>query len=248
MASASIQQQSIEKQALDRALAELQATAANFAASCIQDSRVRAQYVQDIHAVSREFGDLIASGKMSAKEAAERVNVLRNQIMDLSRMRSSPTGRAYATRLKLKGKALEELMETYGKRLFGKSFSALSEGEQAAVYAEIVAAGGRADPGIVAMAESLGRIGKRLLLVSLAIAAYEIAAADDKPREIARQGLLAGTGIAGGYAVGAGAVATGVCAATAPVCVGVAALVGGILFAFGADLAFDSIYPKPVGR
>lgn len=237
-----------DRLALQRALTGLQASASNFAATCIRDFRVRAQYAKDIQAVSREFADAVRTGRLSAKAAAEQVNTLRNQIMDLTRLRSSPTGRAYAMRLKQQGKTLGELAEKYAVRLFQKPFSRLSESQQSAVYAEIVVAGGRADPAVMALSRTLGTIGRRLFLVSLAVAAYEIYEAENRPREVARQGVLAGAGVAGGLAGGAGAVAVGACAATAPVCVGVAALVGGLLFAFGADLAFGTIYPRPALR
>jgi hypothetical protein len=238
-------QKSAEQQALDLVLGELQATANNFAATCINDSRVRLQYVRDIQGVSQEFRSAVGAGKLTPRAAAERVNQLRNQIMDLARLRSSATGRAYATRLKQSGKTLGELAEKYAQRLCGKAFGALSESQQTAVYTEIISAGGKADPAVMTISQNLGRIGQRLFLISLAIAIFEIARAENKPREVARQGVLASAGIAGGWAIGAGAVATGACAATAPVCVGVMAVVGGLLFAFGADLAFDTAFPRP---
>ena len=233
---------------LQRALSELQATASNFAASCIRDAGVRAQYARDIHAVSHEFVAEVRAGRLTAKAAAEQVNVLRNRIMDLSRLRSSPTGRAYAMRLKGQGRTLAELTEKYAGRLFRKPFAALSEAQQAAVYFEIVSAGGRADPAVMGLSKTLGKIGRRLFLVALAVAVYEIHEAEDKPREVLRQGMLAGGGVIGGMVGGAGAVAVGVCAATAPVCVGVAALIGGLLFSFGADLGVDTFYPRPATR
>ncbi|WP_341678401.1 hypothetical protein [Niveibacterium sp. SC-1] len=229
---------------LDRALGELQATAANFAAICIKDARVRAQYAHDIQAVSREFTNAVLSDRLSAKAAAEQVNALRNQIMDLARLQSSPLGRAYAAKLKQRGLSLGELAEKYASRLYQRPFSALSESQQAGVYAEIVAAGGRADPSVMALSRTLGVVGRRLFLVSLAVAVYEIHEAEDKPREVARQGVLAGAGLVGGLAGGLGAVATGACAATAPVCVTLATLVGGMLLAFGADVAFGTVYPQ----
>jgi hypothetical protein len=85
-----------------------------------------------------------------------------------------------------------------------------------------------------------------LLFVSLALAAYEVAQANDKPREIARQGALATAGIVGGWAVGNAAVAAGVCAATAPVCVGAMVFAGGLLAAYGADAGFGSLYPRAI--
>lgn len=233
---------------LDTALAELQATASNFAYSCIRDARARAEYLRDIGRVSAEYREAVFAKRMTARQAAEQVQELRNHLMDLARMRSSAIGKAYAQRLKQQGRTMAELTEKYAVKLFGRAFGELDEAKQAAVYVEIVESAGRADPKVVALARKVGKVGQRLFLVSLAVAAYEIYEAEDKPREVARQGVLAGAGVAGGAAAGAAAVGAGVCAATAPVCVGLAALVGGVLFAFGADIAFDSIYPKPAGR
>ncbi|MCW7538419.1 hypothetical protein OOT46_11265 [Aquabacterium sp. A7-Y] len=240
--------QANDQQLLQRALAELHATAANFANVCITDARVRAQYVTDSVAASKEIAQAVQAGKMTAKAGAELAQEMRNEIMELSRLRSSPVGRAYAKKLKLSGKTLGELADKYAKDLFKKAFAELGEAQQARVYTEIVNAAGRPNPSVIAKAKFIGKIGQRLVLVSLAVAIYEIYEAEDKPREIARQSVIAGAGVAGGAAVGAGAVATGVCAATAPVCVGVAVLIGGLLFATGADLTFGTLYPSPTSR
>jgi hypothetical protein len=174
-----------DSEALQRALVELQATAYNFAAACIQESRVRAQYIRDIQAMGREFQDAVRTGRLTPQAAAAEANLLRNQILELSRLRSSPTGKAFAARLKRSGRTMAELTEKYGQNLFKQSFSSLSETQQAAVYAEIVASAGRGDERVIALAQKLGRIGKRVLLISLAVASYEIYAAEDKPREVA---------------------------------------------------------------
>lgn len=239
---------STERLALQKALDALQSTAQNFAASCIRDASVRMQYLRDIAAASAEFRQAVASGSMEASEAAQRVNLLRNQIMEFSRLRSSPTGRAYASSLKREGLTLGALTEKYARKFFQKPFGTLSPEKQARVYLEIVSSAGRPDPRIVELARLLGKVGQRIIFVSLAIATYEIYEAEDKPREISRQGTLAAASIAGGWGAGAGAVSIGVCAATAPVCVGAAALVGGLVSAFGADLLFGTIYPHPAGR
>ena len=230
---------------LQTALDALQATATNFSAMCINDSKVRVQYMRDISAIATEFQQAVQSGRLSPSEAAAGAQKLRNQILELSRLRSSPTGRAYATQLKKHGRTFAELTEKWAQNLFKRPFGALSEAQQASVYLEVIKAAGRADQNVAALARTLGKVGQRLLLVSLAIAVYDISMAEDKPHEVARQGALAAAGVAGGWALGAGAVATGVCVATAPVCVGAAALIGGLLFAFGADLAFGTVYPRP---
>jgi hypothetical protein len=126
--------------------------------------------------------------------------------------------------------------------------SSLGQAEQATVWLRIIEGAGTDRPSASLLAKRLGTVGRRLLLVSVAIGLYEVYEAEDKPREIARQGTLVTAGAVGGWAVGAGAVGIGVCAAAAPVCVGSAALIGGILVAFGSDLAFGTFYPRPVRR
>ena len=229
----------------DRALAELQAAASGFASTCIGDSRVRMQYARDIAAMAEEFKQSVRSGAMSGRDAAAAASRMRNEIMDLSRLRSSATAQAYAAARKKTGKTMVELMEVYAQRLFRVEAAALTEAQQAAVFAELLAAAGRPDQQVMGLARMLGRAGRRVWFVSLAIATYEIAEAEDKPREAVRQGVLIGSGVAGTAMTGTAAVAAGVCAATAPVCIGIAALIGGMLFAFGSDLLLDSIYPRP---
>lgn len=116
------------------------------------------------------------------------------------------------------------------------------EAEQAAVWLRIVERSGTDQTSARVLAKRLGMFGRRLRLVSIAIEVYE---AEDKPREVARQGTMAVVGALGGWAGDSGAVAAGVRAATAPVCVEAVAIVGGILCAFGSDLAFGTIYPRP---
>ncbi len=234
-----------DNRALEDALAGLQATASQVGATCINDARARLQYARDIAAVPNELRAAIDAGRISIREATAQAVAMRNQIMEFARRRSSPTAHAYAMRLKREGRSVSELSEKYAQRLYGSTFSALSEQRQASVFKEIIQATGRPDEGVMRLAGQLGRAGRRLLLVSLAVAVYEVAEADDKPRELARQGALAGAGFIGAWAAGSAAVAVGVCAATAPVCVGAIVFVGGLLATYGADAGLDSLYPRP---
>lgn len=79
-----------DQRAFSAALASLQGTASNFAAHCIQDSRVREQYLRDIQKMSAEFVQAVESGNMSPREAATLASETRNEILDLSRLRNSP--------------------------------------------------------------------------------------------------------------------------------------------------------------
>ena len=233
-----------ERQVLERALAELQATASLFGTACIHDARVRMRYANDIAQTSKELREAVSAGSMSAQDAADRASALRNEIMGLARRRGSPVARAYANQLKSQGRSLPELVEKYAQRLYGQPFASLSAGRQAGVYQQIIRSAGRPDPAVMQLAERVGTAGRRVLLVSLAVAVYEITKSDNKPREVIRQGALIGAGTAGGWAAGAAVLATGVCAATAPVCVTVAALVGSLIAAYGLDTGFGELYPK----
>ncbi|WP_162878130.1 hypothetical protein [Trinickia diaoshuihuensis] len=198
--------------------------------------------------VPTELQAAIDEGRMSVREATARAVEMRNQIMELTRRKSSPTARAYAMRLKREGRSIADLSEKYARRLYKDDFSSLSEQRQASVYKEIIQAAGRPDEAVMRLAGQLDRVGRRLLLVSLAVAVYEVAESDDKPREVVRQGALAGAGLVGGWAAGGAAVAMGVCAATAPVCVGAIVFAGGLLAAYGADAGLDSLYPRAVSK
>ncbi|MFE8102027.1 hypothetical protein RBA71_11065 [Brenneria goodwinii] len=234
-----------DRRAFATALASLQGTAANFAAHCIKEARVREQYLRDIHNMSVEFTQAVNSGAMTPQEASIQANRMRNEILELSRLKSSPVGRAYAKSLKKSGRTMAELAEQYATRLYQTSFTSLSESQQAAVYKEIVQSAGRDRGAATSLAKGLGVAGKRILFVSFAVAAYEIFQAEDKATETLHQGAIATAGIAGGWAAGTGVVAVGACAATAPVCVGVAALIGGVLAAAGTEMLYGTIYTVP---
>nr|WP_131405984.1 hypothetical protein [Pseudescherichia vulneris] len=237
-----------DQRAFSAALASLQGTASNFATHCIQDSRVREQYLRDIQKMSAEFVHAVESGKMTPREAASLASQMRNEILDLSRLRNSPVGRAYAKKLKPSGRTMADLTEHYSTRMFQQSFESLSERQQATVFKEMIQSAGRDRGAVSGIAKTLGVAGKRVLFVSLAIAAYEIYQAEDKTTETLHQGAIATAGIAGGWGAGAAVVATGVCAATAPLCIGVAAIVGGILASAGTDLLFGTMYVLPQER
>ena len=100
---------------LERAIAELQATAYNFATMAISDSRVRLQYERDLKAMATELREAVRSGKMTAREGATVANNLRNGIMDVMRKRTSPVGLGFAKDLKQQGKTLSSLMEHYAQ-------------------------------------------------------------------------------------------------------------------------------------
>jgi len=195
--NASFMQINTDNQVLEEALKAFETQAMNFAIRFIKDSKVRFQYMDKTKALSNEYLLKVQRGQLTACQAANEVNLLRNEIMELARLRSSDIGKARAESLKKTGKTLEGLCEHYAKKKFCKDFVNLTKVQQNEVYKEIIKAAGN-------------------------------------------EGVVIGGGFVGG-AIGGG-VAGCACGPGAPVCVTIGVFVGGLLGAFGADFAFDSIF------
>jgi hypothetical protein len=181
----------------------------------------------------------VRSQRLTPQQAAEQANIVRNELLEATRLQSSDVGRAVAERLKRQGRTLAELQEAYARRLFHKSFAQLTEREQNQIFLEIVRASGRPSQRVTMVARRLGRVGRGLIFVAIAVSAYNIATSEDPAREAARETVGFGAGFAG--SVAGGAVAGLACGPGAPVCVAIGVFVGGALFALGADLTFDQL-------
>ncbi|KMV35376.1 hypothetical protein [Franconibacter pulveris] len=78
--------------------------------------------------------------------------------------------------------------------MFQRFFESLSEGQQAAIFKEMIQSAGRDRGAVSGIAKTLGVAGKRVLFVSFAVAAYEIYQAEDKTTETLHQGAIATAG------------------------------------------------------
>lgn len=224
----------------DEELRQLEVQALNFATRFINDANVRRDYQRQVGRYSNELRAAVNQGQMSARQAAEAAQQMRNQIMEVARLRSSDIGRAAARGLKPEGVGLTQLCERYAQRLFQRPFSALTDAQRNQVFLEIVEASGRTRPSVNAATLRMARLGRGLIVVSVGIAVYNIATAEDRVDAAAREGAVAGGGILGGIAGGAAAGAL-FGAATGPgavVAVPVGVFVGGVLGALGADFAY----------
>src|SRR3954451_20400840 len=132
--------------ALREALGAFESTAANFAARFIPDARVRANYVSQAQAASREIEAQVLSGAKTAEEGARQAAEMRNALLDAGRLNSSDIGRAVAEAEKAAGLSIEQLQAKYAARLFGRKFAELAAAEQDAVFLEIVKGAGRPNP------------------------------------------------------------------------------------------------------
>lgn len=162
------------------------------------------------------------------------------RLMDAMRGQSSEIARAYAVSLKTQGKSLPELESKYAKKLFGRSFNALSETQKGKIWKEIVFSSGRPRMEANQLAKTMGRAGRGFIAVTVAISVYNIATAEDKIVASAKEGAVLGGGLLG--SVAGGAAAGLACGPGAPVCVTVGVFVGGVMFAVGAEITFDSFW------
>lgn len=221
---------------VERALELLEVEAINFAYRFVKDSRARQWYISKTKTFVSEIRAAHASGQLSARQAAEAAHQMRNEVMELARVRSSDMGRAKAKSLKSKGLAFDELVKKYSEQKMGKPFDRLSSKQQQQVMMEIVDAAGRPNPKVSLRAQRLGAAGRGLWVLTFAIAGYNIFTAEDKVEAAKREGVTLGGGVAGG--AGGGAIA-GIW--FGPVGIAVGAAIGGIVGAFVADEVYVEV-------
>ncbi len=225
---------------LQQALTGLEVEAMNFGRRMINISKVRLEYMAKTQALAQEYLYKVQIRELSVHQAAQEVNSLRNEIMKLTRMKTADIGRAYAIKIKPYGRTMEELCEKYAKELFHRNFTRLTKAEHQQVYKAIIKGGGRADAVVNKVTQSFSRAGRGLFVLSLGIAIYNVATADNKLRAAGNEGVIIGGGIAGGAA---GGTAAGLlCGPGAPVCVTVGVFLGGLLGGVGFDMAFDELF------
>lgn len=220
----------------ERSIQALDTQIANAGVHLTVDSSVRRVYAREVRRMADGLRAEAASGRITWATAAERAQQARNAVMEIVRGRSTPVGHAFATRLKAEGASFNEVLARQTIRLYGEktAFSSLSEFQQGAVYAKVVASAGKCNPAVTAAMVKIGYFGKGLLIVSVAISVYNVAMAEDKVQSAGRELVVTGAGIGGGIA--SGALAGLACGPGAPICVTVGAFVGGALAAFGVGL------------
>jgi hypothetical protein len=222
---------------VQQAVDQFQAEALQFSFRFINDAKVRAQYKQMIEATSREIIADYQRGSVTPAEAARRANMLRNEILKLARTKTSDVGLAIAKDIKAEGPPLQYFCEKYARDLYKKAFSALSEAERNAVFLKIVERSGVADAKMVAIASGAGKVGRGLIVLSVAVSIWNVWRADDKLDAAGKEAAATGGGILGGMAAGA---AVGVLGGpAAPITVPLAAFVGGVLGALGGEHLYD---------
>ena len=221
----------------EQSLEALKSQAMNFGLRFIPDAKVRSEYIAQAQKFSQELTDQVRSGRMTPREGGQIAQTLRNTLMEHMRLKSSDIGRAYAEGQKLTGKTFPDLENHYALKKFQNSFSSLTPAQKNQVWLEIVSRSGRPNPRVNQIVRRMGKAGRGLVILSLAVSVYNVATSEDKPREAAHEVTVLGGGIVGSAA--AGAVSGLACGPGAPVCVTLGVFVGGVLGALGAEWAFQ---------
>lgn len=216
----------------------LESTAAKFSTDVISDATVRARYTAGIRRVSLLVQAEVDSGQMSVAEGAKYCNQLRNQILLETRKVTSSVGRAYAEKKKAVGPTLQESLDKYSRRAYGKPFAELSDIDKDKVSYSVIKSAGRNDTAVTAGTRRLKIAGKVGILITGALAAHAILTATDKVKETVRQGTVMQGGVLGGYL--AGLSTAWVCGPGAPLCALAVAIIGVAAGSLATELAFNA--------
>jgi len=225
---------------LQSSITSLESTATNFGIRFIADASLREEYNKKSKELSRELLNNVKNGNLSTHDAAKKASAMRNILMDAMRGKTSEIARAYASNIKTQGYPLPFLEEKYAKQSFGKPFHSLDINKKNKIWKEIVFASGRPQSKTNNLAKTMGKAGKGFIALTIAISIYNISTADDKLLASAKESGVISSGLLG--SVTGGALAGLACGPGAPVCVSIGVFVGGVMFAIGAEVTFNSLW------
>lgn len=224
---------------LDRALELMEGSALRFSLDAISDEKIRASYTKNIKRMSQQIRDDVKAGRITAQEGVKFSHEMRNKIMMEHRKFTSAQGLAIAQRKKKDGKGLKTLLDIYSENFFQKGYDSLSDVEKNKVHYAILESSGRDNARFTAGTKKMLVMGKLGVLVTAALATYQILNADNKPKEAARQGIIVGSGAVGGVLAGMGVSA--LCGPGAPICAIAVVLAGTIAGGVAGEAVASSL-------
>jgi hypothetical protein len=133
---------------------------------------------------------------------------------------------------------MKKLLDKTSDTLFKKPYSSLTAVEKNKVYYAIVESAGRDRASVTVGTKRLRMMGKVCLLITATLAVANVAAAENKKKEVLRQGAIIGGGLGGGYIGGLAGAAF--CGPGALVCVVAITLLGSITGAILGETAVDA--------
>ena len=224
---------------LERALELMEGTALRFSLDAISDEKIRANYIKNIKRMSQQTLDDVRAGKITAREGVQFSNEMRNKILMEHRKVTSAQGLAVVQKKKPEGRVLQDLLDKYSEQLFKKDYNLLTSAEQSKVHYTILEAAGRDDTSFSNGTKKMQLMGKLGILITAALATYQILNAENKVKETARQGLIVGGGAAGGILAGLGVSA--LCGPGAPICAFAVVIVGTIVGGVAGGAVAESL-------
>ena len=126
--------------------------------------------------------------------------------------------------------------------MFGRPFESLTSVQKEKVWVQIVDSAGKSNHGVNMRVKLYGAAGRTFLVATLAFAVYNVATAEDKPRQAAKEGATVAGGVAGGALATVGVVA--MVSNPAGWVVGAMMFVGAAVGATGASSTFDYFWPE----
>lgn len=179
-----------DKEKLYDAIDALESQALVFGRRFINDSRVRSRYKIDIGKFGNNILHLVENGSLTKKEGAQRATIMRNFIMQQSRLKASEVSNAFAKSYKKVGKTQEELELKYSKTKSLEEFSKLPEHKKNKVWLNIIEKSMNSNPDYDKVAKLMSHGGRVLMITTVAIAIYKVAKAKNKVHEAAKQGVI----------------------------------------------------------
>lgn len=224
---------SVDLEILERALESFEGVALKFSVEVIKDANQRGNYNENVKRVKAQVLIQVNNGSLSAKEAAEFCYEMRNKIMAETRARTSMIGRAIAEKEKAIPPTLEKLLDDKSSKRFGQKFSELSGYQRSSIHYEIIEASARPSTKFNVRNKVLAVAGKVLIVVTVAYVVYDVANAENKQKEIAKQALVIGGGALG--VVIAKSFGSLLCGPGAPICAIAVLLTAGLTLGWGAS-------------
>jgi hypothetical protein len=224
---------------LEMAIAAMEGAATRFSIDAISDERVRASYESNIRRMSQQVLADVKAGKITVEDGAKFSNEMRNKIMFEHRKWTSAHGLAIVQKKKRAGKTHLENLNEKSQTQFNKNYEQLSNSQKKEVLYRALERSGGGNTKFTAGTKAMTAMGKVGIILTAAIATYQILNADDKPKETARQVTILSGGAAGGFIAGLGISA--ICGPGAPACAIAVVLIGSTAGAIAGGIAADTL-------
>lgn len=231
-------QHTLDRSPLQLAIAGMEGAASRFSVDAIKDPRVRSSYERNIRRMSQQILAEVRAGKMTVEEGTKFSNEMRNKIMYEHRKFTSAHGRAIVEKKKSTGKTYAEILNEKSRTQFNKNYDQLTKAQQREILYKALERSGSANAKFTSGTKILSVMGKVGIIMTAALATYQILNAEDKAKETARQATIVGGGVLGGFLAGLGVSA--LCGPGAPVCAIAVVLVGSAAGGIAGGVAADT--------